>query len=59
VDREPEVATACSQSGLSLKEGGHQTIYKSFNPKFVLHAIYARIKMKQRLRERPFNDWAT
>lgn len=32
-DVETEVATSCSQEGLPVEEGGHQSIHKSLWPK--------------------------
>jgi hypothetical protein len=43
-----EVATSCSQAGLSVKGGGHQPNHRNFNPKFVLPTRYAGIRMEQR-----------
>lgn len=52
VDTVTEVATFCSQTGLLIEGGGHQSTHKTFNPKFVLPPIRCTgIKMEQRLTE--------
>ena len=55
--RETEVATFCRQAGLPVKRVGLQYNHKTLNPKFVLPTRCAGIKMEQRLREWPANDW--
>ena len=52
-----EVVTSCSQVGLSVDGGRHQPTHKPFDPKSVLTTRCAGIKMEQRLRGWPTNDW--
>jgi hypothetical protein len=54
---ETEVANSCSQVGLPGEGGGHQLAHKSSNPKFVLPTKCAKIKMEQRLKKQPINNW--
>lgn len=56
-EMETSVATSCSQVRRSVEEGRHQPNHETFNPKFVLTIRYIGIKMEQRLREWPTNDW--
>ena len=55
--RDTEVATSFSQAGLPVKGKRHQSIHKIFNPTFVLPTKNPRIKMEQRLKEYPTNNW--
>ena len=56
-DRETEVETTCSQAGLPEEGEGHQPTHKTLDLKFVLPTRCAGIKIEQRLREWPTNDW--
>jgi hypothetical protein len=56
---ETKMAASCSQVGLPVEEGRHQTPYKTFNLKFVLLTRCAGIKMEQRVRGWPTNDCST
>jgi hypothetical protein len=56
-DRETEVESSYSQAGLPEEGEGHQTTDKTLDLKFVLPTTCARIKIEQRLREWPTNDW--
>jgi hypothetical protein len=40
-----------------MEEGGYHTTNKTFYPKFFLPTRYAGIKMEQKWREWPTNDW--
>jgi hypothetical protein len=42
----------------SVEEWGHQTTYKTYDPKLVLSKTNAGTKMEQRLKEWPTNDWS-
>jgi hypothetical protein len=57
-DKETDVDSFCSQAGLPVAGGEHQPIHKTFNLKLVLPTCHTGIKMKQRLREQPTNDWS-
>ena len=50
-------ATSYSQIGLLVEGGGYQPTYKTFDPKFVLCIRCGGIKMGQKQREQPTNDW--
>jgi hypothetical protein len=45
---DPEVATSCSQAGLSMERSEHPTSYKAFDPKFILPTGSSGAKIEQR-----------
>jgi hypothetical protein len=55
---EPELVISYSQASLPMEGARHQPIHKTFNPKFVLTTRCPGIKMEQKLREWPINDWS-
>jgi hypothetical protein len=53
-----EMATSCTQGGLSVERGSHQPTNKTFNSMFVLKKIRSTgIKMEERLREQLTNEY--
>jgi hypothetical protein len=52
---EPEETTSSSQTGPPVEGGGHQTTYKSFDPKLVLSKRNSGTKIEQRLKEWPIS----
>jgi hypothetical protein len=53
-DIEPEVTTSSSQAEHPVEGWGHQTTYKTFDPKLTLSKTNAGTKMEQRV-----NEWLT
>jgi hypothetical protein len=54
---EPETATPCNEARLPKEEWGHQLSHRTFDPQFFLPIRYAEIKMEEKWRECPTNDW--
>jgi hypothetical protein len=54
---ETKVATTCSQAGFPKEGEENQSTHKTINPKFVLPTRCAGIKMEERLKKQPINDY--
>lgn len=61
-DMEPEMATYCNSKRLPMEVWGHQNSHKILHPQVkqpqkLRPTGCAGIKLEQKLRERPTNDW--
>jgi hypothetical protein len=53
----PKAAMSYRQKRLATERLGQQTSHKTLGPQFVWPRKYARVKMEQKLKERPPNDY--
>jgi hypothetical protein len=58
-DKEPEEITSSSQTGSPVEGWGHQSTYKTYDPKLILSKRNAGTKMEHRLREWSTSDQTT
>ena len=58
-DMKPEPTISCNQARLLVEELRNQCSHKTFNLQFALPPTCAGVKVSQKLKEWPTNDWSS